>query len=226
MRISRTGTAAVVTAAALFLVAAPGAEAAAYRYWTYWQGASDTWTFASAGPAALVPADGTVEGWRFAVTTQAGGQSDAPSVEPSFEAICGDTPAQPDRKRVALVIDPGSTASAPQGQRPPPASSTCIVAELDATGYQVLRSAVVVRTEGGLVCGIAGYPTGECAPVVDEAAAGTADAASPDPSASQAMPSVAAPTDAEGSDTPWWTIAVLAVVAVIGGLLVWRRPRG
>lgn len=228
MRIARAGSAAVI-AAGLALVYAPSVDAAAYRYWTYWQGTAGEWAFAMAGPASAVPADGSVEGWRFAVTTQAGSASDEPSVQPSFEAICGGTPASSGQKRVALVVDPGSPASAPKGQQPPGVSSTCVVADLDATGYQVLRSAVVVRTEGGLVCGIAGYPTGECAPIVDEADAGTTPGESTEPSVtvtSQAMPSAALSTDAEGSGTPWWTVAVVAVVAAIGGLLMWRRPRG
>ena len=71
-------------------------------------------------------------------------------------------------KAVALIVDPGPPQAAPDGQVPPAGLVACVEIADDATGYQVLRSALEVRTEGGLVCGIDGYPSGECAPVVDD----------------------------------------------------------
>jgi hypothetical protein len=229
MRIARAGSAAVVIAAGLALLSAPAADAAAYRYWTYWHGKNGAWAFATAGPASVVPTDGSVEGWRFAVTTQAGSPSDSPGVVPSFDAICGASPAPSGQKRVALVIDPGSAASAPEGQLPPEPSATCVVVDQDATGYQVLRSAVVVRTEGGLVCGIADYPADECAPVVDEPAPGATKPPSPsavDSASPAAVPSATSPRDDSDPGSPLWTAGVLAALAAVGGVLVWRRSRG
>lgn len=216
---------------------APPGHAAAYRYWTYWTGDDGTWTFASAGPASLIPADGSVQGWRFAVTTQAGGVTSQPRSPASFDDVCVGTPAQDGKKRVALVIDPGEAASAPSGQQPASPSATCVVADEDATGYQVLRSVATVRVEGGLVCGIDGYPTGECAPVVDDpeptadASAATSAPAVGSGSAMDLTDASARDTAGEqaddtGSGTPWALVGVLAVVAVVAGLLVWRRPRG
>lgn len=212
------------------------AQASAYRYWTYWQGTGNGWSFATAGPAALIPADGSVEGWRFAVTTQAGRAGDTPRNPPQFDAICADTPAAADRKRVALVIDAGTSDAAPEGQAPPVAVATCVVASPDATGYQVLRSVATVRTEGGLVCGIAGYPAGECAPVVEDPTSTTSPASGPAPTplpvatasaaiATQSATAMATQQDSENtSGTPWITLIVAGVAAVVA-LLLWRRQR-
>jgi hypothetical protein len=206
------------------------AQAAAYRYWTYWQGSSSGWAFATAGPASTVPADGSVEGWRFAVTTQAGQSGDEPGVAPSFADICSQAAPQDGRKRVALVVDPGPTTIAPEGQTPPPMLATCIVAASDATGYQILRAAATVRTDNGLVCGVADYPTGECAPIVDDtfvsptpsAAPSTATAAESSPTATAMAPAATPPAD--GASTPWATIGVVALLLL--GAVVFSRRRG
>ncbi|HSI93394.1 MAG TPA: hypothetical protein VK925_07820, partial [Jiangellaceae bacterium] len=39
----------------------------AFRFWSYYQWDGDNWAFAPTGPADTRPADGDVEGWRFAV---------------------------------------------------------------------------------------------------------------------------------------------------------------
>ena len=81
MRTGRRGaTAAAITIAGLIIgvLASPSAKAAAYRYWTYWQAPAGAWVFATAGPATTVPTDGTVEGWRFAVTSAAGSAAAQP----------------------------------------------------------------------------------------------------------------------------------------------------
>lgn len=213
----------LVVAAAVAVGMAAAANAAAYRYWTYWQGGAGTWAFATAGPASTVPADGSVEGWRFAVTTTAGQAADGPSTAPSFDAICGATPAQPDHKRVALVIDPGPAAIAPTGQTPPLAKTTCVVAEPDSTGYQVLRAAATVRTDGGLICAISEYPADECAPVVDDPAPVTASPAPPTSPTTTAMESATARASAL-SGAPWATAAVVALLVIVG-IVLWRRRR-
>lgn len=216
-----TVVATLVVAAAIALGAAATADAAAYRYWTYWQGGTGSWTFATAGPASLIPADGSVEGWRFAVTTTAGAAIDAPVVSPSFDAICGATPAEVGRKRVALVVDSGLPTIASEGQTPPAPITACVVAEPGATGYQVLRSTTSVRTEGGLVCAIGDYPTGECAPVVDDSVgAPAATAASP----TGVTAVVELRESSSTSGPPWVTAAVFLVLAVVG-VVLWRRGR-
>jgi LPXTG-motif cell wall-anchored protein len=231
MTTARTGRRAGATAAGLvlamaaLLTAAPAAHAATYRYWTYWQGGTGEWAFATAGPASLIPADGAVEGWRFALTTQAGSAADRPGVPPSFADICGSTPAAEGSKRVALVVDPGPPSAAPQGQSPPAAIVTCAEVPADATGYQVLRSVTGVRTDGGLICGIDGYPTGECAPIVDDQPASAAASPAAGPTASDSAMAPSATPAASDSGTPWATLAVMALAAAGVGLLVWRRRR-
>ena len=217
----------VLVLLAVGLLTAPPAQAAAFRYWTYWHSPSAGWTFASDGPASAVPADGAVEGWRFAVTTQAGSSADPPGEEPAFASICGDTPAQLGRKRVGLVIDPGPGAIAPDGQTPPPVTVTCVVAPTDATGFAILQSVVNVRTQSGLICALAEYPTGECAPVLDDATAQRIDQALAQTPTAPAAVSTAAPASstatAQDRGSPVATIAV--AVLLIAGAAAWALLR-
>jgi len=160
-RALRLVTATAVVAAASVLLAPP-AGATAYRYWTYWHGtASGGWAFSHVG-ATYVPPDGAVEGWRFGVSTVAG--SLQPRTAASYDGICGShPPAGTGRKLVALVVDYGTAADAPPGQHPPAGVDTfCADLSSDAIAYQVLSAYSSVRSQDGLVCGIDGYPTGEC----------------------------------------------------------------
>ncbi len=154
----------IATAALMPVVAAVPADAAAYRYWSYWLGSDTGWTFAHVGPAFRSPADGSIEGWRFSISGVTG--DNLPGFSPDFAEVCGDTPAQEDRKRVALVVDPGSAADAMDGEDTPGPWAICIVAESRATGYDILRAATTVRAERGLICGIGGYPSRGCADIV------------------------------------------------------------
>ncbi len=232
--IARAAGALALAASSIALVTSP-AQAAAYRYWTYWQApaAAGTWAFATQGPGTAVPADGDVEGWAFGVTTQSADPDDAPATAPDFAAVCADTAAAPDGKRVALIIDFGPAAVAPAGQTPPAPVAQCVVAAPDATGYDLLRSVAEVRTEDGLVCGVAGYPEGECAPVLSDAEAedlltAASASASPGPGTSTPSPSGMAaaatgPATGPGSGSP---VAVLAVAALLlGGGALWYRGR-
>jgi hypothetical protein len=161
-----------------FLPAA--SHAAAYRYWSYWLGSEGDWTFANVGPAFRIPADGTLEGWRFSVSGVQGNQ--APSFASDFDAVCGGTPPEDGRKRVAVVVDPGGPDDAPEGELSPGAWALCVVAEPRATGYEVLRAAATVRTERGLICGIGGYPSRGCAEVVADPSPTPTATKSPKPS--------------------------------------------
>jgi hypothetical protein len=222
--------AALVGLASVGLALAPAAEASAYRYWTYWQAptGATAWAFATQGPATTVPADGSVEGWSFGISTQSGSLDDAPTPTPDFDAICAGTPVPADGKRVALVIDPGPPGIGPAGQAPPASIAACVTAAADATGYDILRSVAEVRIEGGLVCALGGYPTGECAPVLDDAEAQAllADADAP---AADAGPTAAAPDATEtdtstGSGSPVATIVVAAAL-LLAAALGYRRVR-
>ena len=167
-RVTAAITVAVVAAvmAAGFITAKP-AEASSYRYWTYWVGGEGSWDFSSRG-ADRVPADGTVDGWRFAIS-EAAGSSSPPTIASSFDAICSDTRAVEGKKRIGLVVDYGTKADAPPGEEPPSATvARCIVVPMTANGYDVLVAATSIRVDGGLICGISGYPSAGCGePVAD-----------------------------------------------------------
>lgn len=215
------------------VLASPPAAAASYRFWTYWQGHDTGWAYANVGPAYALPADGSVDGWSFAVSAEEGGQESAPGDAPDFLAICEGVAPEPGRKRVALVIDPGDQAIAPKGEAPIAAVRTCVVAPEDATGYDVLRSVLTVRTQDGLVCGLGGYPADECAPILtDEAVAAMKSASSRAPSGSSAGSAAseagAVPVE-HGGDTPAASapsadagtpVATVAVMGVLGGAAV------
>jgi len=176
----------VAACAAAVVVVAPAAwapaasQAASYRYWSYWLGTDSGWSFASVGPAFRTPADGTIEGWRYAVTGVQGHQ--APGLAADFAAVCAGTPPQDDRKRVAVVVDPGSSADAPDGEQAPGAWAMCVVAEPGASGYDILRAAATVRTDRGLICAIGGYPARGCAEVVADPTPAPTPTPTPTPS--------------------------------------------
>ena len=184
------------------LVVASGApaQATAYRYWSYWLGSDGAWTYANAGPAFRIPADGTVEGWRFSVDGDGGGLP--PRTGADFGTVCADTPAEGGLKRVAVIVDPGVPEDAPPGQTPPGPWALCVTADLKATGYDVLRAAASVRVEGGLMCAIGTYPTGECAVVVKEPTPEPTPSSSPTPTPTETQqpePTTTSSTPAEPS---------------------------
>ena len=106
--------------------------------------------------------DGAVEGWSFVFSSD-DIPSIAPSVKPNFAAICGKTKADKDTKRIALVVDFGSKAYAPKGEKIPKIISTCVRTAKTSQGIDVLGMALKVRADkSGLICGLNGYPAKEC----------------------------------------------------------------
>jgi len=219
--ISRAG--AIIGAAVLAVTAiAPAANAeSAYRYWTYWQVTDGAWAFSTQGAGTKIPADGSVEGWHFAVSGSAADAKARPAVNAAtaFADICGGTAEQSGSKRVALVVDPGPAAISPEGESPFAALRACVVAPSEATGYEVLRSQLPVRVEGGLICGISDYPAHECAPAVDASLA----EAMPDPAAAQANPIDSMVAVSSGSSSSVATILVVLFIAGLGYFLLKRR---
>jgi hypothetical protein len=130
-----------------------------YRFWGYYQWTNGAWAFSQKGADAFVPADGGVEGWRFAV---GGAKPRVPRAAGDFDAICGKTPAETGKKRVALVVDPGTPEDAVTGDTPAQPTGTCVVTDPKSNGAQVLAAVAPVRIEKGLTCGIAGYPSKGC----------------------------------------------------------------
>ncbi|MFE7593220.1 SCO2322 family protein, partial [Kitasatospora sp. NPDC057512] len=99
--------------AVLLLASAAPAQAAGYRYWSFWRGAEGgSWTYQQQGPSVAVPPDGAVDGWRFALSPDGGQDAAKPRTAGSFADICADTPAQEGRKRVAVVLDFGTAEDA------------------------------------------------------------------------------------------------------------------
>lgn len=201
------------------LLGAPTAHAEGLtRYWSYWNAPQGTWIYATQGAGTVVPADGTVEGWSFVVTPGMSAEARPPTPAPTdaWTQACGDTTPGTGKKAVAVVIDYGTADIAPAGETPPPPVIACAVVEESANGFHVLSAVTDVRADGGFLCGIAGYPRDECAPIIDALEPTMAPGAAPP----AAAPIAEAP--AESSGTPWWTLAALALAALVGAIL-WRR---
>ena len=211
----------------LATVAAAGpASATAYRYWSYWQGASGEWVAAQTGPGDHQMVDEDVQGWRFAISTESVAQM--PDNAPDFAALCPDlaaaSPAE-GQLRAAVVIDSGFVADAPSGQTPPADVVSCVTIPEGSTGNQALAAAAAVADQQGLICSINGYPADECSAEVSDAdAVAAADAAAlelPNPAV------VAAAGSSAGTSTGSQSTAALlggATVLALILLAAWGIP--
>lgn len=226
--------AAALALAMIALTPAAPAHAAAYRFWSYWQGATGQWVMAQTGPSEYQLVDEDVQGWRFAISTEEISQK--PDNSPDFAALCPDlaaAAAPSGELRVAVVVDSGFVAEAPAGQTPPADVVSCVTVPEGSTGAQALAAAATVTESGGLICAVNGYPADECSAEVSDADAAAAAAAaateSPNP-AVVAGPSASAPADpASTSETasPAWfvggVVVLAALVAAAFGIPALRR---
>lgn len=204
------------------------AHAAGYRYWSFWESDGTKWTYATQGPALARPADGAVNGFRFAVSADS---QDAakPRETPDFEAVCGSTPAKAGGKRIAVVVDPGTAADAPDGERPPAPLAKCARVNADATSADALAAVAkpLRYNSAALLCGITGYPESGCGEQISEDGA-----ASPTPTASRATGALTKDDEAgePGGDGPptLGIVAGAAAVLTLATAAVWqaRRRRG
>ncbi|MFE9026529.1 SCO2322 family protein [Streptomyces iakyrus] len=200
--------------ASLLLCAGAGqAQAAGYRYWSFWERDAGRWVYATQGPSLARPSDGDVQGFRFAVS-----EDSASAVRPrgtaDFATICAKTPAQEGRKRVALVIDFGTPSDAPGGETPPAARTACARVSPDATTAEALAAvAKPLRYDtNALLCAISGYPEQGCGEQVSKERQER-------PAAEKNSPSDGGPS--------LGLVAGIAVVVVLGGAAVWQvRRRG
>ena len=163
MRLKSILVALTILTSSLFLTPSSSAAEKGWRYWGYFQAAPNktVWTAAMTGPTVPV-ADGAVEGWSFVF-----GSDDipslAPKVKPDFKKICGRTKADPDTKRIALVIDFGSAAWAPKGEKVAKTITSCERVAKESLGIDVLAQIAKIRAaSSGLICGINGFPAKEC----------------------------------------------------------------
>lgn len=186
----RIALALLLAAAFAALTVAP-AQAAAYRYWGFYQLTDAKWVFAQKGSDQTTPKDGSVEGWRFAVGDES--SSRLPRATVTFEQVCAATPAQDGNKRVALVVDFGRAADSADGATPPDPKAVCAVVPTDSTSTDVLRAAGELRMNKGLLCAIAGYPAAGCGEEVKQV---SAEAKAPDTAITLVLPT------ASGSSTP------------------------
>lgn len=186
MRRAGRATVLVVLGAVLAVLGPGTAQAAGYRYWSFWEGSGSGWAYATQGPSLVRPDDGAVQGFRFAVSADS---QDAarPRRSPDFAEICADTPAEDGSKRVALVIDPGTAADAPGGATPPALRTACARVPEDASSAEALASVAKPLRYGSdaLLCAISGYPASGCGEQVagngraDSTREATAEASAP-----------------------------------------------
>ncbi|MFE0253242.1 SCO2322 family protein [Streptomyces sp. NPDC059010] len=218
----RRTLATLLAALVLLTGAAQAAQATGYRYWSFWDRAGDTWTYATQGPSTARPSDGDVQGFRFAVSEDS---KDAarPRGAAVFEVICARTPAQDGKKRVALVIDFGTAADAPSGETPPARRTVCARVSEDATAAEALAAvAEPLRYDtNALLCAITGYPEKGCGEQVSGAKEPTA---AEDQNASGK--SATEQNADSGDDGPaLGLVAGIAVVTVLGAAALWQARR-
>jgi len=218
---------AFVLAGAVGVVAPAAGAETAYRYWSYWSSEPQQtqWSYATEGSGTHIPADGSIEGWRFGIGGEAARIS--PGIAADFDAVCSGVPKPESGKRVAVVIDSGTPQEAPPGEAPPAARTACVVTDSAATGYQVLLEVASVRTDAGFVCGIDGYPSSECAPLVDAPQEVSESAEAVDneaPAVSAVSESTESTTQASGIGTPLATAVALSLLA-LASFGIWRRRR-
>jgi hypothetical protein len=213
---------ALVFIATLFssLFSVTSANAADYRYWTFWVTTSDQWSFANEGAGTLKATDQMVTGWKFAITGADNGTP--PNQSAVFAELCPDTSEQAGVLRVAVVVDFNDASVAPEGETPPSESLiNCVTVNEGQTAADALNAAGLdVRANDGFVCGINGYPKEECGVEVPSTATETTEAETQADS-----PVVIAENEevTESSNTDLQLIALAAVLVV--GLAIVLRMR-
>ncbi|MFD5302403.1 MULTISPECIES: SCO2322 family protein [Streptomyces] len=205
----------LVLAAFALIGTAGQAQAAGYRYWSFWDRDGGTWVYATQGPSLARPSDGDVQGFRFAVSADS---QDAarPRGTADFASICAKTPAKEGTKRVALVLDFGTASDAPSGETPPAARTACAQVSPDATTADALAAVAdpLRYDNSALLCAIAGYPKSGCGEQVAEQ----------DPTATTTQRPAAG--DANDDDGPSVGLyAGIAVVAALAGAATWQARR-
>lgn len=177
-----------------------------YVFWSEWNANGTSWTLATVGAASTTPADGSVQGWRYGAGS-GNGVDQSPRESPDFSQVCANTPATAGNKRIAVIIDYGTTAIAPSGETPPALANYCASVPTNANGSQVLSAVTSVRTgTDGMICGVSGYPSSGCSAAVSAAtaAAGATDA-----------PTISGSTSSSSSSTSWVPFVIGAIVIII-----------
>ncbi|MFD7117405.1 SCO2322 family protein [Streptomyces sp. NPDC059922] len=229
----RTVVCLVVLALGAVVAGAGTSQAAGYRYWSFWESDGAKWTYASQGPATARPADGAVNGFRFAVSADSA-DADRPRGTPDFAAVCEGTPARDGHKRIAVVIDSGTGADAPDGQQPPALRAECARVGEDATSAEALAAVAkpLRYNSEALLCAISGYPASGCGEQVAGGGAPRDPSGTPEPSGTTtrtSAPAAGGTSDGEGGGGPsagLFAGAAAVVVLAAAGLRQARRRRG
>ncbi len=203
--------------AAFLLIGSAGqAQAAGYRYWSFWDHDGDKWVYATQGPSLARPSDGDVQGFRFAVSVNSGDAA-RPRGTADFAEICAKTPAEDGTKRVALVLDFGTASDAPSGETPPAPRTACARVSPDATTADALAAAAgpLRYDNSALLCAIAGYPKSGCGEQVSEE--------KKDPTPTATSDRTAAEDDSDGPSVGLY--AGIAIVAALAGAATWQARR-
>ena len=200
-----------------------------YKYWNYFHVTDGKYAFGKTGPAEFTPKDGTVEAYRYGLSSTAQGLSPrAAATEYTVEDICAGTEAEAGQKLVGVLIDYGTPADAEGSETPPEPRAACAAVPDAANGQQVLDSVADVRTDQGLTCGIDGYPVKTCSvtvksppPARTEKPVDFALPAAAEPAAAEADSPSEDTTDTSAAQSddgglPWPLIGVVAAVGVLG----------
>lgn len=204
-----------------------------YRYWSFWlRGDDGSWSYATEGPATQRPEDGDTIGFRFALSEDSA-QATRPRGTPKFAAACADVEAGSGSKRVAVRIDFGTRADAPDGEKkdPPAPRTRCARVPENATAAEALaKAATPLRySSDSMLCAIDHYPARGCGEQVGGSKRDTdgADSGGDGSSKSGAGDSGEA-GDASGDggmSTGLGVGAGVAAIAVLGGAALWQARR-
>ena len=215
---------AVIFIASIFtsLFSITPANAADYRYWTFWVTTNDSWSFATEGAGTLKATDQMVTGFKFAIT---GADNGLPPTESAvFAELCPDTSEQAGALRVAVVVEYNEQSIAPEGETPPSANVvSCVTVNEGQTAADALSAAnLVVRAKDGMICGISGYPKEECGL---EIASTTSDPTTI--ATAEDTPTVDTPADevSEPTNTNVQLIGLAAVLIVAFALVLKMRKK-
>lgn len=208
------------------------AQAAGYRYWSFWEGKAGQWAYATQGPATARPDDGAVIGFRFSVSEDSG-DSAKPRQAADFDAVCAGTDAEGGKKRIAVVVDPGTPADAPSGETPPERRAECAVVGGDATGADALAAVAkpLRYNSQALLCAISGYPKSGCGEQVSDTGPDNGKKETASSPAAKATDSSSAASgsdsDTDGGPSVGLLVGIAAVLA-LGSAALWqaRRRRG
>ena len=215
----------------LLLAGAGTADAATgYKYWNYFHVTGGKYVFAQTGPDGYTPKDGTVEAYRYGLSSTAAGiKPRTPATTYTVDDICGNTRAAAGQKRVGVLIDYGTEADAGSGDTVPAPRAACAVVPTAANGQQVLDKVAQVRVVKQLTCGIDGYPVKTCSVTVKSPPAARADTtvsfALPRSSSDTASRRPSATADDGGVSWPIVGVVVAIVALGAGALVMARRNR-